>query len=123
MAPGQLYQILSTSVISQRINIYDDKTNMFTDASGAVRPLARRGDTPVIFYKAFSDMEHVMGRGGQLYSFEAVFSPKDGNGQPRQLWDRSTGKLDQETARYWERYDIRLQLEKDLGHPGTEAQR
>ncbi len=97
----------------QRINIYDDKTNMFTDASGAARPLARRGDTPLIFYKAFSDMEHVMGRGGQLYSFEAVFSPKDGNGQPRQLWDRSTGKLDQETARYWERYDIRLQLEKN----------
>lgn len=97
----------------QRINIYDAKTNMFTETSGASRPLARRGETPIIFYKAFSDMENVLGRGGQLYSFEAVFSPKDGNGQPRQLWDRATGAIDQETARYWERYDIRLQLERN----------
>lgn len=97
----------------QRINIYDPSANMFTDASGAKRPLARRGDTPMIYYKPFSDMEVVMGRGGQLFSFEAVFSPKDGNGQPRQLWNRETGVIDQETARYWEKYDIRLQLERN----------
>jgi S-formylglutathione hydrolase FrmB len=97
----------------QRINLYDASSNMFTDASGAKRPLARRGDTPMIYYKPFSDMEVVMGRGGQLFSFEAVFSPKDGNGQPRQLWNRETGAIDMETARYWERYDIRLQLERN----------
>jgi S-formylglutathione hydrolase FrmB len=97
----------------QRINIYDPSANMFTEAGGAKRPLARRGDTPMIYYKPFSDMEVVMGRGGQLFSFEAVFSPKDGNGQPRQLWNRETGVIDQETARYWEKYDIRLQLERN----------
>lgn len=97
----------------QRINIYDPSANMFTESSGASRPLARSGDRPIIFYKPFSDMEVVMGRGGQLFSFEAVFSPKDGNGQPRPLWNRTTGALDQETARYWERYDIRLQLERN----------
>lgn len=97
----------------QRINIYDPSANMFTESSGASRPLARSGDKPTIFYKPFSDMEVVLGRGGQLFSFEAVFSPRDGNGQPRQLWNRTTGAIDQDTARYWERYDIRLQLEKN----------
>lgn len=97
----------------QQINIYEQGTNMFVDASGASRPIARRGNTAALYYKPFSDMEVVMGRGGQLYSFEAVFSPKDGNGKPRQLWDRNTGAIDLETAKYWERYDIRLQLERN----------
>jgi S-formylglutathione hydrolase FrmB len=97
----------------QRINLYQPGTNMFTDAEGKPRPLARFGDRPVLFYKPFSDMEDVMGRGGQLYSFEAVFSPKDGNGQPRQLWNRQTGAIDVDVAKYWEKYDIRLQLERN----------
>jgi len=91
---------------------------MFVDASGTSRPIARRGNTAVLYYKPFSDMEVVMGRGGQLYSFEAVFSPKDGNGKPRQLWDRNTGAIDLETAKYWERYDIRLQLERNWASLG-----
>lgn len=85
---------------------------MFIDGTGASRPLARRGDTVLTYYKPFSDMEVVLGRGGQLFSFEAVFSPKDGNGQPRPLWNRKTGAVDPDTARYWEKYDIRLQLER-----------
>lgn len=96
----------------QRINLYEPGANMFTEANGASRPLARSGDKPIIYYKAFSDMEVVMGRGGQLFSFEAVFSPKDGNGQPRPLWNRTTGAVDTETARYWEKYDICLQLKR-----------
>jgi hypothetical protein len=97
----------------QRINLYQPGTNMFVDAKGKSRPLARFGDHPVQYYKPFSDMEDVMGRGGQLYSFEAVFSPKDGNGQPRQLWNRQTGAIDTDVAKYWEKYDIRLQLERN----------
>lgn len=97
----------------QRINLYEPGANMFTDSAGASRPLARQGDRPLIYYKPFADMEVVLGRGGQLFSFEAVFSPKDGNGQPRPLWNRVTGAVDPETARYWEKYDIRLQLERN----------
>jgi pimeloyl-ACP methyl ester carboxylesterase len=55
----------------------------------------------------------VLGRGGQLRSFEAVFSPLDANGLPRKLWDRTTGRIDPEVARAWEKYDIRLQLERN----------
>jgi hypothetical protein len=86
---------------------------MFRDPGGKPRPIARRGDTPVLYYQQFSDMEDVLGRGGQLASFEAVFSPRGRDGQPRPLWDRVTGAVDPETVRAWQKYDIRLKLERD----------
>jgi enterochelin esterase-like enzyme len=97
----------------QRINLYRAGENMFADATGKDRPIARQGDKAVLFYKGFSDMEEVMGRGGQLSSFEAVFSPRGTDGQPRKLWDRKTGAVDGEVARAWEKYDIRLVLERN----------
>ena len=97
----------------QRIDLTRGGTNMFTDADGRQRPLARRGGKPVLWYKAFSDMEEVMGHGGQLASFEAVFSPRGPDGRPRRLWDRSTGAVDPEVARSWQRYDIGLVLERN----------
>jgi hypothetical protein len=97
----------------QRIDVYRPGTNMFVDEQGNQRPLARRGGKPVLFYKPFSDMEVVMGHGGQLSSFEAVFSPRGPDGRPRPLWDRATGRVDREVAKAWEAYDIRLKLERE----------
>jgi hypothetical protein len=97
----------------QRINLYRADDNMFTDAEGKPRPIARRAGKPVLFYRPFSDMEVVMGHGGQLAAFEAVFSSRGPDGSPRRLWDRATGKLDVEVAKSWEKYDIRLILERN----------
>ncbi len=97
----------------QRINIYRPGENMFTDREGKSRPIARRQGKAVLSYRPFSDMEVVMGHGGQLASFEAVFSPRGPDNKPRQLWDRSTGKIDPEVAKSWEKYDIRLVLERN----------
>jgi S-formylglutathione hydrolase FrmB len=97
----------------QRINLYRDGENMFTDGDGKPRPIARRAGQAVLWYRPFSDMEVVMGHGGQLVSFEAAFSGRGADGKPRQLWDRTTGKLDPEVAKSWERYDIRLVLERN----------
>jgi dienelactone hydrolase len=58
-------------------------------------------------------MEAVMGRGGQLQSFEAVFSPRGADGEPRQLWDRATGRIDPAVAETWKKYDIRMIVEKN----------
>lgn len=93
----------------QRINLYAPNANMFTDESGQPRPLARRGDTPTIFYKQFSDMERPI-RGEQLGSFEGVFSPRGSDGQPLLLWNRDTGAVDPKVAEAWKRYDIGLTL-------------
>jgi len=97
----------------QRINLYRPGENMFTDSKGQPRPIARRNGKPVLYYKAFSDMEEIMGHGGQLASFEAVFSPRGADGKPRRLWDRKTGAIDLEVAKTWEKYDIRLVLERN----------
>ena len=97
----------------QMIDLYKPGTNMFTDAEGKPRPIARVGNKPVLFYKGFSDMEEVMGHGGQLLSFEAVFSPRGVDGQPQKLWDRKTGAIDAAVAKEWEKYDIRLVLERN----------
>ncbi|MFM7315436.1 MAG: alpha/beta hydrolase-fold protein [bacterium] len=97
----------------QRINIYAAGENMFCDREGKQRPIARRGDTPVLFYENFSRMEDVMGPGGQLYSFEAVFSPLGPDKKPLKLWDRETGAIDLKTAETWKKYDIGLILEEN----------
>lgn len=96
----------------QRIDLYSPNQNMFRDSQGRRRPLARIGEKPVLFYEDFSRMEDVIGDGGQLHSFEAVFSPLDSRGRPRPLYDRKTGAVDRETAKDWEKYDIRLFLER-----------
>jgi S-formylglutathione hydrolase FrmB len=97
----------------QRIDLYADGENMYRDREGNRRPIARQGNRPVIWYDTFSKLEEVMGDGGQLRSFEAVFSPLDAEGRPRCLWDRQTGAIDPVTARSWEKYDIRLVLERN----------
>ncbi len=97
----------------QRIDVYNAGENMFVDSAGQRRPLARQGDNVLVWYKDFSDMEHVLGYGGQLHSFEAVFSPLDEVGRPRLLWDRKTGEIDTDVAIAWEAYDIRLVLERN----------
>lgn len=97
----------------QQINLYAAGENMFQDHAGKRRPIARMGGLPVLYYDNFCRMDDVIGWGGQLGSFEAVFSPLDQNGQPRKLWDRSTGAIDPAVAKAWEAYDIRLKLERN----------
>jgi S-formylglutathione hydrolase FrmB len=96
----------------QGIDLARPERSWFWDARGQARPLARQGGRPVLYVKNFSDMEAVMGHGGQLGSFEAVFSPRGEDGRPLPLWDRTTGAIDPAVARAWQRYDIRLCLEK-----------
>ena len=97
----------------QKIDLYAENENMFKDREGNRRPIARMGTRAVLFYDNFSKMEDVIGDGGQLHSFEAVFSPLGTDGHPKPLWDRKTGAIDSEVAKSWEPYDIRLVLEKN----------
>jgi enterochelin esterase-like enzyme len=97
----------------QMIDLYKPGVNVFTDEKGKRRPVARLLDRPVLFFKDMSDMDYVIGRGDQLGSFEAVFSPRGRDGRPRPLWDRKTGKIDPEAVKAWRRYDIRLKLEEN----------
>jgi hypothetical protein len=97
----------------QRIDLYAPGENMFRDRKGQRRPIARMGKIAALWYDDFSRMDDVISWGGQMGSFEAVFSPLDRDGRPRKLWDRSTGAVDPAVAREWESHDIRLVLERN----------
>jgi len=98
----------------QQVNLYaSPPESLYFDENGEKRPLARRGAAPVLWYRDFGQMDDVLGRGGQLRSFEAVFSPLDADGRPRQLWDRDDGRINPEVAEAWKKYDIRIQLEEN----------
>ena len=97
----------------QRINLYESPANMFTDREGQRRPLARDGETVLLWYDDFVHREDVLGPGGQIHSFEAVFSRRRADGTPAPLFDRETGAVDPAVARSWEAFDIRLVLERN----------
>ncbi len=98
----------------QQVNLYaDPPTSLYIDDSGARRPIARSGDTPSLWFDSFGKMDDVINRGGQLRSFEAVFSPRGDDGEPLKLWERTTGRIDPAVAKAWEVYDIRLAVERN----------
>lgn len=97
----------------QRINLYQSGENMYVDADDKRRPLARIQGVVRLWYKGFADMEWTLGPGGQLHSFEAVFSPRGEDGKPLLIWDRKTGVVDTSVTEHWEEYDIRLTLERN----------
>ena len=87
--------------------------SVFVDPAGDRRPLARFDPRVVLYYDSFCKMDDVLGRGGQLRSFEAVFSARDAHGQPARCWNRSTGQIDPATVEQWKAYDIGLYLEQN----------
>ncbi len=107
----------------QGVDIYaDPPPSVYRDERGSRRPIARRGDRPTLWYDSFTRMDDCLGRGGQLRSFEAVFSPLGPDGLPRRLWDRATGRIDPEVARAWRKYDIRILLEENWETLGPKLQ-
>ncbi|MFN0054564.1 MAG: alpha/beta hydrolase-fold protein [Planctomycetales bacterium] len=95
----------------QRIDLYRAGVSMYRDDEGQRRPIARVGGQVQLWYDDFDKMEEVLGFGGQLHSFEAVFSPRGADGKPLRVWDRKTGVVDTAAAEHWKKYDIRLILE------------
>lgn len=96
----------------QTIDIYAPRANAFKNDRGELFPVARTNLKPVMYYEQMSKVEDATGPGGQLGSFEAVFSPRGDDGNPLRLWDRKTGAIDPAVVKAWEKYDIRLKIER-----------
>lgn len=91
----------------QGIDLYSTPPpNMYRDEQGNRRPIARQGTRPILWYDSFTRMDDCLKRGGQIRSFEAVFSPRGPDGLPLKLWDRTSGRVDPEVAQAWRKYDI-----------------
>ncbi|MEO1717098.1 MAG: alpha/beta hydrolase, partial [Planctomycetota bacterium] len=97
----------------QTVDIYADGANIYDYADGSPRPLGRRGEEVMLWARDFIERERVLGPGGQIGSFEAVFSPALEDGTPTLLFDRDTGLIDPRVAEAWKAYDIRRKLERE----------
>lgn len=97
----------------QEVNLYArNPLSLYTNPKGNRRPLARRNGEVLIWYEDFGRMDDGIGRGGQLKSFEAVFSPLDRQGKPLLMWTRDEGKVIPSTVKYWVEYDINKLIER-----------
>jgi hypothetical protein len=103
------------------VDIYKDKNSYYDEGPfhRVMRPGARNylGHISTTLEGA-NLRELVLGtksRSGQQWDiWEAVFSPVGPDGYPKPIWDKRTGVIDHEVARYWrEHYDLRYILERD----------
>jgi enterochelin esterase-like enzyme/uncharacterized protein (DUF2141 family) len=102
------------------VDLYAPNANLYHAADGKPRPLERDHDKVLGTIEEAGRLESVLGHsGGQLRSFEWVFSPRRPDGEPAFLFDRKTGTVDPTVAAYWrERYDIGHRIEVDWPHLG-----
>jgi enterochelin esterase-like enzyme len=81
--------------------------NMYRKSDGSQRMLVLIAGKDVESFEQFGRQERVLGDyGGQIASFEWVFSPRGEDGRPQQLFDRDTGVINPAVAAAWEKYDI-----------------
>lgn len=95
------------------IDIYASGANMYRHADGTPQPIIRMHQTVLATMEQLAHMESVLGDyGGQLGSFEWVFSPRGPNGRPLPMFNRQTGDVDPKVAAYWRsHYDISHYIE------------
>ncbi|ESQ83233.1 hypothetical protein AEAC466_13355 [Asticcacaulis sp. AC466] len=83
-------------------DLYRPDANVYTDADGKPVPLVRDHGKVLATFKDFARLEQALGAyGGQMASFDWVFSPKGADGKPVPMFDRATGKVDPAVAAYW----------------------
>jgi S-formylglutathione hydrolase FrmB len=106
----------------QLINLYTDK-NMFYGSDSSLRMMATvAGAIPWASQKQAYGMEHVILRGEQMHSFDAVFSQRSKNGLPRMICNPLTGEIDSVTVSHWKAYDISLHLRNNWNQLNTDLQ-
>lgn len=113
------------------VDIYNDQNAYYyesTDLKAVLRPGHRDylGDVSA----SVRDMNHkelalgTKSRSGQQFDiWEAVYSPMGDDGYPQRLWNKETGEINPEVARYWkENYDLRYILERDWEELGPKLE-
>lgn len=97
----------------QGVNLYEGE-NMFYTADGTQRNVATvAGRFPWASSKQMYGMENVIYRGEQMHSFNAVFSVKGKDGNPKQICNPVTGAMNPEVFEHWKQYDISKNLQNN----------
>jgi len=94
----------------QRVNLYEHQ-NMFYGKDSTLNQTGTiDGFFPWFSMRDIYTMEHVIYRGEQMRSFDAVFSEKGSNGEPKRILNYQTGEIDTAVFEHWKNYDISLYL-------------
>jgi hypothetical protein len=89
-------------------DLYAAHANVYRRPDGTAYPIMRDKGKVLATLESFARMERVLGPyGGQMASFEWVFSPRGADGRPQPMFDRDTGDVDAAVVAYWhDHYDI-----------------
>jgi hypothetical protein len=96
------------------IDLYATGANVYRKPDGTPRPLARDKGEMLVSIEDFTRREVVVDPyGGQMASFDWVFSPRGADGLPMPMFDRTTGAVDSAVIGYWkEHYDVAERLRR-----------
>ncbi len=102
-------------------NIYEDENAYYYKSDHKVIEVPAHRDYLGHIQSTVRENNHlelVLGtksRSGQQWDiWEATYSPQGEDGYPQRIWDKMTGEIDPEVAKYWqENYDLKHILERD----------
>ena len=102
------------------MNLYDDKNAFWIESPYArvPRPSVRQSDGLILStMEQMNRYELVQGThsrsGEQLDTWQAVFSTVGDDGYPKPIFNKRTGEIDHEVAKYWkEHYDLRAIIQR-----------
>ena len=110
------------------VDIYNDENAYYKEGSfkKILRPGIRDGKGHI--KTQLIDMnrrEYILGdnsrSGDQWDIWQAVYSPSGENGYPKPIWDKLSGEIDRDVAKYWmENYDLRYVMERDWDKIGND---
>lgn len=87
------------------IDLYAPGANVYHKGDGTPWPLARDKGAMLVSIEDYTRREVVLGEyGGQLASFDWVFSPRDRDGRPSRMFDRTTGEVAPDVIAYWKEH-------------------
>lgn len=97
------------------VDLYAPHANLYHRPDGTPYPLIRDKGKVLANMETFARFERVIGPyGGQLASFEWVFSPRGKDGAPEKMFNRDTGDIDPTVVAYWrDHYDIAYMVQQN----------
>lgn len=104
------------------VDLYAPNANMYHNADGSAVPIMRENGKAVVTMEQLGRLEEVLGPyGGQISSFDWVFSPKAKSGAPEPMFDRLTGRVHPDVVAYWrEHYDLAHIVESTWAERGAD---
>lgn len=102
-------------------DLYAPHANVYHRPDGTPYPIMRIDGKVVATLEQFTKIEAVLGPyGGQISSFDWVFSPRSKSGAPMPMFDRVTGDVNPYVVSYWhDHYDLAHLVEKEWPQTAT----